>query len=456
MPEPTVPAAVPASPPPPQPATAAARHAAPSDSPLPAGPVSAIPVLAIAALALAAMASGVSLRLADALLPRLAREFNISLGEAAQVITAFAVAYGLSQLLFGPLGDRFGKYRVIGWACLASTGTSLLCALAPGHHSLLAARLAAGATAAAVIPLAMAWIGDVVPYERRQPVLARFLIGQITGFAIGVWAGGYTAEHWPWRTPFFAVAGFFLLVAGVLQWVRRGLPAAMVATTAARHPAGPGGAANAARATLHEFQAVWAHPWARVVLVTIFFEGAALYGPFAFIASHLHQRFGLPLSTVGGLVMGFALGGLGFALAARLLVHRLGEVVLVRTGAAFMAAALVTIAIAPAWGWAVPACMLMGLGFYMMHNTLQTHATQMAPERRGAAVASFASCFFLGQSAGVGLAGLVVGTTGTGWVLASGAAGLLVVAWAFNRQRGRVHALRPAPGSLRPEAKGLR
>ena len=409
-----------------------------TESPTPPPTAPAIPVLAIAGLALAAMASGVSLRLADALLPRLSREFNISLGEAAQVITAFAVAYGLSQLMFGPLGDRFGKYRVIAWACLASAGTSLLCALAPGHHSLLAARLAAGATAAAVIPLAMAWIGDVVPYERRQPVLARFLIGQIFGFAIGVWAGGYTAEHWPWRAPFFAVAGFFLLVAGVLQWVRRGLPAAMVATTAARSAARPGGAV---RAALHEFQAVWAHRWARVVLVTIFFEGAAVYGPFAFIASHLHQRFGLPLSTVGGLVMGFALGGLGFALAARLLVHRLGEVLLVRTGAVFMAAALVTIATAPAWGWAVPACVLMGLGFYMMHNTMQTHATQMAPERRGAAVSAFAACFFLGQSAGVGLAGVVVDRIGTGWVLGAGAVGLLVVAWAFNRQRGRVLGL---------------
>jgi len=447
MPEPTVPAAVPAA----SPATGAAPHPTPPEfqqpvtpqpaTPQPAVPVPAIPVLAIAGLALAAMASGVSLRLADALLPRLAREFNISLGEAAQVITVFAVAYGLSQLLFGPLGDRFGKYRVIAWACLASALTSLLCALAPGHHSLLVARLAAGATAAAVIPLAMAWIGDVVPYERRQPVLARFLIGQIFGFAIGVWAGGYTAEHWPWRTPFFAVAGFFLLVAGVLQWLRRGLPAAMVATTAAQPTGRPGGAVNPVRAALHEFQAVWAHRWARVVLVTIFFEGAAVYGPFAFIASHLHQRFGLPLSTVGGLVMGFALGGLGFALAARLLVHRLGEVVLVRTGAVFMAAALVTIATAPAWGWAVPACVLMGLGFYMMHNTMQTHATQMAPERRGAAVAAFAACFFLGQSAGVGLAGLVVGSTGTGWVLGAGAAGLLAVAWAFNRQRGRVLGL---------------
>ena len=394
----------------------------------------AVPVLAIAALALAAMASGVSLRLADPLLPRLSREFGISLGEASQVITAFAVAYGLAQLGFGPLGDRFGKYRVIAWACAASAVTSLACALAPGHHALLAARLAAGASAAAVIPLAMAWIGDVVPYERRQPVLARFLIGQITGFAIGVWIGGITAEHWPWRTPFFGVAAFFAVVAVVLQVVRRRLPAAAVQAVRPLRPPGDGVFISMAR----EFRAVAAKPWARVVLVTVFFEGAAVYGPFAFVASHLHLRLGLPLSTVGAMVMGFALGGLAFALNARLLVQRLGEVVLVSTGAAFMAAAFVTIALAPAPSWAVAACLLMGLGFYMLHNTLQTHATQMAPERRGTAVAAFASCFFLGQSAGVGIAGLVVGRSGTGWVMAAGAAALLVVAWGFNRQRGRV------------------
>ena len=407
----------------PTPAPAATAASAPA----------AVPVLAIAALALAAMASGISLRLADPLLPRLSQEFGISLGEASQVITVFAVAYGLAQLGFGPLGDRFGKYRVIAWACAASALTSLACALAPGHHALLIARLAAGATAAAVIPLAMAWIGDVVPYEHRQPVLARFLIGQIAGFAIGVWIGGITAEHWPWRTPFFGVAAFFALVAVVLQRVRRRLPAAAVLPVQPVRP--PGGALTS---VVREFRAVAAKPWARVVLVTVFFEGAAVYGPFAFVASHLHLRLGLPLSTVGAMVMGFALGGLAFALNARLLVHRLGEVVLVRAGSAFMAAALVTIAMAPSAAWAVAACLLLGLGFYMMHNTLQTHATQMAPERRGAAVSAFASSFFLGQSAGVGIAGLLVGHTGTGWVMAAGALGLLVVAWGFNRQRGRV------------------
>jgi predicted MFS family arabinose efflux permease len=186
---------------------------------------------------------------------------------------------------------------------------------------------------------------------------------------------------------------------------------------------------------LREFGAVLAKPWARVVLFSVFCEGATLYGPFAFIATHLHLRFGLPLSTVGALVMLFALGGLCFALAAQVFVKRLGEVLLVRTGSLLMAASFLAIAYAGAWWWAVPACALLGLGFYMMHNTLQTHATQMAPERRGAAVASFAACFFLGQSVGVGIDGLLVGRTGTAWLMVAGAVGVLATAWNFNRQR---------------------
>ena len=141
--------------------------------------VTSIPRGAVACLASTAFASGVSMRVNDALLPKLAGEFAVSLGQASQVISIFAIAYGLAQLLFGPLGDRFGKYRVIAWATAACAGTALVCALAPGFSALRAARALAGATAAAIIPLAMAWIGDVVAYEQRQPVLARFLIGQI-------------------------------------------------------------------------------------------------------------------------------------------------------------------------------------------------------------------------------------------------------------------------------------
>ena len=48
----------------------------------------------------------------------------------------------------------------------------------------------------------------------------------------------------------------------------------------------------------------------------------------------------------------------------------------------------------------------------MLHNTLQTHATQMLPEARGTAVAGFSSALFLGQSAGVALAAPIVDRAG--------------------------------------------
>ena len=90
------------------------------------------------------------------------------------------------------------------------------------------------------------------------------------------------------------------------------------------------------------------------------------------------------------------------------------------------------------WPWRTP---FFGVAAFFAaaagHNTLQTHATQMAPERCGTAVAAFASCFFPGQSAGIGMAGRVVADSGTGWVLAAGAARLLALAWGFNRQRAR-------------------
>ena len=403
-----------------------------SDTP-PAAPV---PPGSIASLALAAFCSGMSLRVNDALLPRLAAEFAVSLAEAAQVIGFFAVAYGAAQLFFGPLGDRFGKYRVVAWACLACALASALCGLASGFTLLRLARVAAGICAAAIIPLSMAWIGDVIAYEQRQPVLARFLIGQILGLSAGVWLGGFAADHLSWRAPYWLLALLFSGVGAVLLALQRRLPEA---ARAMRH-----GSGSPLARIVSDFAHVLGIAWARRVLACVFLEGLLLYGPFAFIASHLHGRFGVSLSTAGSLVMLFGFGGFVYALASHRLVSLLGEIGLIRWGGAVLAGSLLLIAFAPAWGWAIPGCLGAGLGFYMLHNTLQVNATQMAPERRGPAVSAFAACFFLGQSAGVSLAGALVERAGTAPAIGLGAAGLVGVALAFGRLRARaLEAARP-------------
>ncbi|WP_420473533.1 MFS transporter [Noviherbaspirillum sp. ST9] len=386
--------------------------------------VTGIPALSVPLLSLAAFGSGISLRVTDPMLPQLAQEFSVSLGDASNVITVFSIAYGLSQLFFGPVGDRYGKYLVVAFATLACALTSLFCALAPGFVPLLAARLTAGATAAAIIPLSMAWIGDVIPYHQRQPVLARFLIGQILGLATGVLIGGLAADAGNWRLPFFFVAGVFLLVSLALFGLNRRLP------EAARKVRRAEGAVIARMAG--EFRHILSLPWARMVLLTVFLEGAFLYGAFAFIASHMHHTYGMSLTSSGALVMLFGLGGFVFAVASATLVRKLGEVGLSLWGGVFVALALLGTGLAPVWWWAIGGCFGAGLGFYMLHNTLQINATQMAPERRGAAVSAFASCFFMGQSVGVGIAGALVGRLGTSNVMLVGAVGVLAVAVRFS------------------------
>jgi len=388
-----------------------------------------LPRGAIAALSLAAFASATAMRVTDPLLPRLSGEFGVPLGEVASVITVFAIAYGVSQLFFGPVGDRYGKYRVIAWAALACALTSLACALAPSQSALLMARLTAGVTAGAIIPLAMAWIGDVTPYAQRQPVLARFLIGQITGLSAGVLLGGIAADYLSWRTPFVALAVWFALVGVIILAFQQRLPAHAVTTLRAE--------GGVLARMVGELQQVLNRPWARVVLATVFTEGACFFGAFAFIAMHLHHTHQVTLTFAASAVMFYGLGGLIYALTARPLVARLGEVGLARRGGALLALSLLAVAYAPHWLVAGLACLTGGLGFYMLHNTLQINATQMASERRGAAVSIFACCFFLGQSVGVGLAGLAVAHISTATLITIGAAGVLAVAWNFARLKRR-------------------
>jgi predicted MFS family arabinose efflux permease len=385
-----------------------------------------IPAAAVPLLSLAAFGSGISLRVTDPLLPQLTTEFGVSLGDASLVITVFSIAYGLSQLFFGPLGDRYGKYFIVACAAFACTITATLCGLATGFETLLAARLLAGATAAAIIPLSMAWIGDVISYEQRQPVLARFLIGQILGLSTGVVIGGLAADAQQWRLPFFLVASIFAVVGVGLFVLNRRLPLHAKRVRPVERAA-----------ILHmlvEFRQIAVLPWARLVLATVFLEGAFLYGSFAFIATHLHRVHRMSLTSAGSLIMLFGFGGFAFAIASSKLVRRLGETGLAQWGGIFVAVSLTVIGMAPVWWWAIPGCFMAGLGFYMLHNTLQINATQMAPERRGAAVSAFASCFFLGQSVGVGIAGRLVARIGTANIMLIGAIGVLVVAIRFNRR----------------------
>jgi len=104
----------------------------------------------------------------------------------------------------------------------------------------------------------------------------------------------------------------------------------------------------------------------------------------------------------------YGIGGFFYAFAARRLLGALGESGIALSGGIAMGAAWLLLAAGGSWPLALPACLIGGLGFYMLHGTLQTHATQMVPGLRGTAVSLFAMTMFLGISVGVAVASAVV------------------------------------------------
>lgn len=389
------------------------------------------PSRAIALLSTAAFASAANLRICDPLLPQIASQFSVTVGTAAWIVTVFSMSYGLLQLVHGPLGDAFGKFRVAGIGSLVTGIATASCALMPNLDLLALARAIAGGAAAAVIPLAIAWIGDVIPYERRQPVIAKFLSGQILGVVFGQAAGGVMGDLFGWRNT-MVVLGVVHLIAGSLLMleVRR------------RPDVDPSSLRTGTRPRWRDVPtsalAVLSEPWPRVVLATTFLEAVFMFGALSYVGAELHRRFGLGPGASGLMLAAFGGGAITYALTATRFVRRFGEAGLARWGSLLMSLGYVVLALTPTLVLVPFAVATIGLGLYMFHNTLQTNATQMSTSARGLAVSLFALFFFIGQSFGVSLAAPVIDAFGGLPVFIASAIALPLAAhWFRYRLAGR-------------------
>lgn len=81
-------------------------------------------------------------------------------------------------------------------------------------------------------------------------------------------------------------------------------------------------------------------------------------------------------------------------------------------GGLLIAAGLASVRHLPLPAFAGSATLLVGCGSYLLHNTLQTHATQMAPSARGTEVSFFSFALFLGQAVGVAMGGYAIDHVG--------------------------------------------
>lgn len=383
-------------------------------------------------LGLADFASAFTARAVDPMLNLVAADLGISVRAAALLATAFTLPYAAMQLVFGPVGDAFGRVRLIRITLSCLTLGHLACAFAPNHEFLLAARIFAGGWAGGIIPVSFALVGDRVPFEQRTVALGRLLLAVVLGQLGGAIISGAISTYFGWRVVFLVAAGVSALAAvGAMVFLKE-LGARQTLSV---------------QATLEGYAAVFRNPVSIRHFGISAIEGGIIFGVFPFVAP-LFVAHGFGNAVEAGLTMGaFAIGGVAYTAAVQVLVKYLGLSGMGATGACIVGCCLIGVAFAPSLAVVVGLFAVMGFGFYTIHNTLQIMSTELAPTARGSGVSLYATAFFAGQAFGAVVGGMVVAGLGSvsGLFIVAGLA-MFALAWPASR-------LAPLAAKVRREAE---
>jgi DHA1 family bicyclomycin/chloramphenicol resistance-like MFS transporter len=295
------------------------------------------PALVVLVLALLLGIQPVTTDLYLPALPALTEGFGAPVSQAQLTLTSLLLAFGVSQLVWGPLSDRFGRRPVLLCGLAAYTLASLGCALAPSMPLLIVWRILQGVAMGAAVMCARAIVRDLYTPESGARVMSKGLTG------LGVIActcaplGGLLSDTLGWRYALTALAVFGALTLGLVAWRFQETaprtnplalrPGTLAATwvTILRHPTFLTWSAlsTASYAGLFTFLASSSFIFIKVLGLTrtqyglLMFSMAFVYILGTFMCRRLLPRFGLRKSVAiaGALSLagGTLLGGLALA-----------------------------------------------------------------------------------------------------------------------------------------------
>src|SRR6266404_3043952 len=140
------------------------------------------------------------------LIPRLSSVFGISAQQIGLIVPAYLIPYGVSTLVYGVLSDRLGRRPIMFASLAAFIILTALTATASSAGQLMLWRLLTGIGASGVVPLALASMGTLFPYEQRGRPLGWLFGAMAGGAAFGATVGVMLESVIGWRLLFVGVA----------------------------------------------------------------------------------------------------------------------------------------------------------------------------------------------------------------------------------------------------------
>jgi len=151
-------------------------------------------------------------------LPALTQGFGASMVQAQLTLTALLLAFGTSQLVWGPLSDQWGRRPVLLGGIAAYTVAAVAATLAPNIEALIAVRTLQGIAMGACVMAARAVIRDLYEPVQGAKVMSQALSGLGLIACACVPVGGFLTDHWGWRWALTSLI-VFAAVTGILIYL---------------------------------------------------------------------------------------------------------------------------------------------------------------------------------------------------------------------------------------------
>ncbi len=370
------------------------------------------------------------------ILPSISSSIGVLPTTAGILITAYMIPFGLFQLVFGPLADRYGKKQVINFTMLFFTIATALCATGASLTGLALYRALTGVFAAAIMPVSLALIGDLVPMQQRQSAIGTFMGISFLGQGLSMAIGGITAYFVSWRGV-FAIYALLAVVSTLLLFTAgKNIPSSK----------------NPQSRLLAPYAKLLSSASSALTYLVVLLEGIFIIGSFSYLGVYIEHNFHFNNLYIGLIMTAFGLlAVIGGRLSGKL-AARLGRKKVLLLG--LFAAALADI-IFTLYGTNLAILItgvgLLGLGFMLAHSTLLTIATEFDPMARGSIMSLVAFCFMGGGGVGTALGGRLIAAHSYTWffsVYGLGIAVLIVLAAAVVPATITAKQPGPLPGPI--------
>jgi predicted MFS family arabinose efflux permease len=328
------------------------------------------------------------------LLPRLAQVFSVPIQTIGLIIPAYLIPYGAATLVYGPLSDRLGRRPILVGSLAAFILLTALTATVQSAPDLLVLRLLTGLGASGVVPLALAFIGDVVPFRERGRALGWLFGAMAGGIAFGSTFGAVLEPFLTWQGLFLSVA--VLAVLGFVALLPRlsELPSQPSSQTKRTL----GDVLSAYGALLRERRGLRTYAY-------VLFTGLFHSGTFTWLGYALARRYGLGEVGIGLALLGYGIPGFLFGPLIGRAADHWGRNRLIPLGIAIGGAAACALAFVVPLPVTILLVTALSLGYDMTQPLLAGIVTDLSAQRGLAMGLNVCTLF-----TGFGLGSLLLGS----------------------------------------------